>query len=100
MKSIIERSYLSKQNIQVINNKEADEIRKKAEIPKLEDIDWLGEMPKSEFDREMAMFKHEMLVEQGRLSPYQEVVDGMKKEFSPTDEDLSANVFDFEDDES
>ncbi len=69
-------------------------------IPKLEDIDWLGEMPKSEFDREMAMFKHEMLVEQGRLSPYQEVVDGMKKEFSPTDEDLSANVFDFEDDES
>lgn len=57
-------------------------------IPKLEDIDWLGEMPKSEFDIEMAYFKSEMLNELNRLNPYQDIVDEDKEKFSPTKEEL------------
>lgn len=57
-------------------------------IPKLEDIDWLGEMPKSEFDIEMAYFKSEMMNELGRPNPYQDIVDEDKLKFTPTQEDL------------
>jgi len=57
-------------------------------IPKLEDIDWLGDMPKSEFDIEMAYFKSEMLNELGRENPYQEIVDEDKKKYTPSQEEL------------
>lgn len=57
-------------------------------IPKLENIDWLGDMPKSEFDIEMAYFKSEMLNELGRENPYQEIVNKDKKKYSPTQADL------------
>lgn len=57
-------------------------------IPKLENIDWLGDMPKSEFDIEMAYFKSEMLNELGYDNPYQEIVDEDKKKYSPSQEDL------------
>ena len=57
-------------------------------IPKLENIDWLGDMPKSEFDIEMAYFKSEMLNELGHENPYQEIVNEDKKKYSPTQADL------------
>jgi len=57
-------------------------------IPKLENIDWLGDMPKSEFDIEMAYFKSEMLNELGRENPYQEIVDEDKKKYTPSQEEL------------
>ena len=57
-------------------------------IPKLEDIDWLGDMPKSEFDIEMAYFKSEILNELGRENPYQEIVDEDKKKYTPSAEEL------------
>lgn len=60
-------------------------------IPKLEDIDWLGDMPKSEFDIEMSYFKSEMLNELNRPNPYQEIVDNDKKKYSPTEEELDIN---------
>lgn len=57
-------------------------------IPKLEDIDWLGNMPKSEFDIEMAYFLSPILNELGKPNPYQEIVDEDKKKYTPTREDL------------
>lgn len=57
-------------------------------IPKLEDIDWLGEMEKSQFDIEMAYFKSEMLNELGRENPYQAIVDEDKRKYTPTQEEL------------
>lgn len=60
-------------------------------IPKLEDIDWLGDMSKSQFDIEMAYFKSEMLNENNRPNPYQEIVDNDKKLYSPTIEELDIN---------
>lgn len=57
-------------------------------IPKLEDIDWLGDMGKSQFDIEMAYFKSEMLNELNRPNQYQDIVDEDKKKYSPTQEEL------------
>lgn len=61
---------------------------KKTPIPKLEEIDWLGEMDKNEFEIEMAYFKSEMLNELGRANPYLEIVENDKKKYSPTQEEL------------
>ena len=61
---------------------------KKTPIPKLEDIDWLGDMEKSQFDIEMAYFKSEMLNELGRDNPYYDIVEEDKKKYSPTQEEL------------
>ena len=63
-------------------------------IPKLEDIDWLGEMSKNQFDIEMAYFMSEMLNEQNKPNPYQEIVDADKKLYSPTEEELEINRLD------
>lgn len=60
-------------------------------IPQLKDIDWLGEMPKEQFEIEMAYFMSEMLNELNRPNPYQEIVEADKKLYSPTEEELDIN---------
>lgn len=52
-------------------------------IPKLKETDWLGDMPKSEFDIDMAFFKSEILDELGRENPYKDIVNQEKSKYTP-----------------
>lgn len=65
-------------------------------IPKLEDIDWLGDMPRSDFDIEMAYFKSPLFEELGKPNPYKEIVEEDKKKYTPSDNDLDIERFEYE----
>ena len=60
-------------------------------IPVLDTTDWLGDMPKSEFDIEMAYLISAMRNELDLENPWQIVVDEDKKMYSPTQEELDIN---------
>ena len=57
-------------------------------IPKLEDTDWRGDMPLSDFEIEMAYFMSPLLDELDMENPYREIVEADKIKYTPSKEEL------------